>query len=119
MGNYTAPWKKYATFSGRATRAEFWTFSLINAVIYAVLAGIGASSKDMSAVGFGLYGAFALAALVPSLAVLWRRLHDTGRSGAWFFIAFVPFIGGIWLFVLTLLAGTPGPNQYGEAPQPA
>lgn len=119
MGNYAAPWKKYAQFSGRATRAEFWTFSLVNVVIYVVLAGIGASSKDLSVVGFGLYGAFALAALVPSLAVIWRRLHDTGRSGGWFFISLVPLIGGLWLFILTLLGGTAGPNQFGPDPRSA
>ena len=114
MGNYAAPWKKYATFSGRATRAEYWTFTLINVVIYAVLFGISSASDSMRGVGLGLYIVFAVATIVPSLAVLVRRLHDTDRSGAWFFISFVPFIGGLWLLVLTLLGGTPGPNKYGQ-----
>jgi uncharacterized membrane protein YhaH (DUF805 family) len=109
MGNYTAPWKKYATFSGRAGRGEFWTFVLINWVISAVLYQIGKSS------GFNLlYGIWELAILVPSIAVTWRRLHDSGRSGGWWFLVFLPFIGWIWLFILVLLGGTPGPNQHGE-----
>jgi hypothetical protein len=48
-----------------------------------------------------------------------RRLHDSGRSGGWFFIAFVPFIGGLWLLILTLLGGTPGENRFGPDPKAA
>jgi uncharacterized membrane protein YhaH (DUF805 family) len=119
MGNYIIPWKKYARFSGRATRAEFWTFALTNAVIFGVFGGIGASSTDLTDVAYTLGGVFIFAAAIPSLAVLIRRLHDTGRSGGWFFLAVIPFIGHLWLFVLTLLGGTVGPNQYGPDPQVA
>lgn len=57
-----------------------------------------------------------LATVVPSLAVTVRRLHDTGRSGWWWFIGLVPFVGGIVLLVLTLLDSTPD-NQYGPNPK--
>ena len=103
--------KKYATFSGRATRGQYWSFALINLAIIIVLEII-AQVANVNAILYvaGLYG---LAVLVPGLAVLVRRLHDTDRSGGWFFIALVPFIGGLWLLVLTLLGGTAGPNKYG------
>jgi uncharacterized membrane protein YhaH (DUF805 family) len=60
-----------------------------------------------------LYLAGAVAAFLLSLSLTIRRLHDQDKSGFWYFIAFVPFIGGIWLFVLTVLEGTPGPNRFG------
>jgi len=54
-----------------------------------------------------------LGLIVPSIAVLVRRLHDTGRSGWWYFISWVPCIGGIWLIVLLVSESTAGQNQYG------
>jgi uncharacterized membrane protein YhaH (DUF805 family) len=126
---YLTPWKKYATFSGRAGRAEFWTFWLVNVVIGGVLWGIGlgtASTDATTGLSTGMstpilvvYVLFGLAILLPSLAVSVRRLHDSGRSGGWYFISFVPCIGPFWLLVLMALAGTPGANQYGEDPRTA
>jgi uncharacterized membrane protein YhaH (DUF805 family) len=60
---------------------------------------------------------FSLAAFLPSLAIMVRRLHDIGRSGWWYFIAFVPFVGGIVLLIFTLLDSEPGPNLYGPNPK--
>jgi uncharacterized membrane protein YhaH (DUF805 family) len=129
MGSYATPWKKYATFSGRATRGEYWSFVLINAVIALVLyiplfvtAGSATSSSDASNPSPLVYlpgGIFELAIIIPTLAVLVRRLHDSDRSGGWFFISFVPFIGGLWLLILTLLGGTAGANKYGADPRAA
>lgn len=124
---YLTPWKKYATFSGRARRGEFWTFWLVNAVIAGVLEGVGFAigrndDGTFNSSGMALMvvvGLFGLASFIPNLAVTVRRLHDSGRSGGWFFIAFVPCIGGLWLLVLLLLGGTPGANQYGEDPRTA
>jgi uncharacterized membrane protein YhaH (DUF805 family) len=111
--------KKYATFSGRARRKEYWMFALFNLIF-----GVAALMLDVmlgtavEEAGFGLfYGLFLLAITVPSLAVLVRRLHDLGKSGWWFFISFVPLIGGIWLFALTLSDSQPGDNQYGPYPK--
>ncbi|MFY7960951.1 MAG: DUF805 domain-containing protein, partial [Elsteraceae bacterium] len=60
---------------------------------------------------------FALGMLIPTLAVLVRRLHDTNRSGWWFLLAFLPVIGQIWLFVLLVLDSHPGDNRFGPNPK--
>lgn len=117
---YVVPWKKYAEFSGRAGRAEYWTFTLINMVIGVALCVIALLTAGGEHGSFGpamfLYWVFLLAAFIPGLAVLVRRLHDTDKSGWWFLIVFVPIVGGIVLLVFMLLDGTPGPNQYGPGP---
>jgi uncharacterized membrane protein YhaH (DUF805 family) len=118
MNWYLKVLKNYFVFSGRAGRKEYWMFVLFN-IIFAVVAAIldnvlGITIKD---VGYGpIYLLYALATFIPGLAVLVRRLHDTGRSGWWFFIAFVPCIGGIWLLVLAATAGDVGANEYGAEP---
>lgn len=115
MHYYTDVLKKYASFQGRARRSEYWMFALFNVVIALVLLGLAAATK--STVFYVLYIAYILAVILPSLGVLVRRLHDTGRSGGWFFISFVPFVGGLVLFIFTLLEGNPGPNEYGPNPK--
>ncbi|MFJ9119616.1 DUF805 domain-containing protein [Streptomyces sp. NPDC102394] len=109
--------KKYAEFSGRSRRNEYWMFALFVGIIDVILAVIPIASKTPAL--FALLGIFYLAILVPSLAVGVRRMHDTGRSGWWLLIGAVPFIGGIWLLVLTCLDSQPGPNQYGPNPKEA
>ena len=111
----------YADFSGRARRKEYWMFTLI-----ATLIGLGlyvamlvfASVSDILGGLFGLlYFAFALALFLPNLAAAVRRLHDTGRSGWWYLIAFVPIVG-IFVFVYFLASeGDAGPNEYGPDPK--
>lgn len=80
---------KYADFSGRASRSEYWWF-----VLFIVLASLG-----ISMISDVLGGIFALATLLPSIAAATRRLHDTNRSGWWQLICLVPIIGGIVLIV--------------------
>ncbi|MFD6921584.1 DUF805 domain-containing protein [Streptomyces sp. NPDC059944] len=115
MHYYTDVLKKYASFQGRARRSEYWMFALFNVVIALVLLGLAAATK--STVFYVLYIVYILAVILPSLGVLVRRLHDTGRSGGWFFISFVPFVGGLVLFIFTVLEGNPGPNEYGPNPK--
>lgn len=115
MHYYTDVLKKYASFQGRARRSEYWMFALFNVVIALVLLGLAAATK--STVFYVLYIAYILAVILPSLGVLVRRLHDTGRSGGWFFISFVPFVGGLVLLIFTVLEGNPGPNEYGPNPK--
>jgi uncharacterized membrane protein YhaH (DUF805 family) len=111
--------QKYADFSGRARRSEFWFFVLFN-IIVSIVASILDSilHTKMGSTGTGIIGTLAgLALLVPGIAVAIRRLHDTNRSGWWFLIVLVPFVGGIVLLVFNAMEGTPGDNSYGASPK--
>lgn len=112
---------KYAVFTGRASRAEYWWFALFQAIVGLVLTLVFGlyNQNDPGAlqyVGYTVYGLYGLATLLPSIGVSVRRLHDTGRGGGWIFISLVPLIGGIWFIVLTVLPGEPGSNRFGSAP---
>jgi uncharacterized membrane protein YhaH (DUF805 family) len=114
--------KNYATFGGRARRSEYWWWMLFVAVGNAVMGGSGLGVWGFSlgpaqTSEGGLAAVFALLTFIPTLAVTWRRLHDTDRSGAWFFIQLVPVIGTIWLFVLAVQDGTWGVNRFGGSPK--
>lgn len=127
------PLRKYADFNGRARRSEFWLFWLfvvgIEIVFMVVLSAVGGSAMMMTdpsaAVGFGgtagvimlIYLAVMLGLLIPSLAVSFRRLHDTNRTAWWLLIALVPFLGALVLLVFYVLDGTPGPNRFGPDPK--
>jgi len=119
MSWYVAVLKKYAVFTGRARRKEYWMFALFN-IIFLIVAAIldnliGTANPNT---GYGLiYFLYALAVFLPGLGVLIRRLHDIGKSGWWFFIALIPLIGGIWLLVLLVTDSQPGENQYGPNPK--
>ncbi len=123
---YLKALKQYADFGGRARRTEFWMFVLVNVIISIVLGIVDAATgtADAYAVGGmasfspGILGSiYALAVLIPSIAVTVRRLHDTDRSGWWFFIQLIPIVGGIVLLVFTCLEGTRGPNRFGADPK--
>lgn len=111
--------KKYAVFSGRAQRAEYWYFFLFYALIYIVLYLLAwlVSSDGAGAVIMTLTGLFSLGMLIPSLAVTVRRLHDTDRSGWWYLIQCVPFAGSVVMLVFTVQDGTQGENRYGADPK--
>ena len=113
--------KKYADFSGRSQRAEYWYFVLFYVLIFLALSVVdGVAGVMYEEVGIGLLGGlFALAMLIPSLAVTVRRLHDTSRSGWWILISLIPLIGEIVLFVFTCLDSTPDTNAYGPNPKAA
>ncbi|MCY0909058.1 MAG: DUF805 domain-containing protein [Sulfobacillus thermotolerans] len=107
--------KKYAVFAGRAGRMEYWMFVLINAGMTVVLEFIDLLLTHNAAIPFE--GLYTLAVFIPGLAVLIRRLHDTGHSGWWLLIAMIPVIGWIVLFVFTVKGSDPGMNDYGPNPQ--
>jgi len=107
--------ERYAKFDGRASRAEFWWFVLANLVVHFVLALLS-QAADIFVVVEVLY---ALAVIVPTIAVGIRRLHDTDRSGWLLLLAFIPIIGGIVLVVFYATAGTDGANKFGAAAEPA
>jgi uncharacterized membrane protein YhaH (DUF805 family) len=113
MSWYMQVLKKYAVFAGRARRKEFWMFFLVYLIIVVVLMII----ESILGLPGILSGIYSLALLIPSIAVTVRRLHDTGRTGWWWWIGLVPVIGIIVLLVFMALEGEPGPNQYGPDPK--
>ncbi len=119
MNWYISVLKNYATFQGRARRKEYWMFVLFNMifmVVAMILDNILGTTFYAAYYGF-IYLIYALALMIPSLAVSVRRLHDVGKSGGFIFIALIPIVGAIWLFVLTCTDGNPGSNSYGDNPK--
>jgi len=118
MNWYLEVLKKYTVFNGRASRREYWMFFLFN-FIFACVAIVldrvlGLTIKD---IGYGpIYLLYALGTLIPGIAVGIRRLHDTGRSGWYMLVAFIPCVGGIILLVLFATPGDVGENEYGPDP---
>ncbi|HHL21687.1 MAG TPA: DUF805 domain-containing protein [Aliiroseovarius sp.] len=117
---------KYATFSGRAPRSEYWWFILFTWVAMMLLSFVDSVMFGTVTVGPGTFmaysdtayfsGTFALATVVPTLAVAVRRLHDTDRSGWWILIGLIPLIGAIVLIVFFATEGTRGDNRFGPDP---
>ena len=118
MNWYLEALKKYAVFDGRARRREYWFFVLFNILITIALLFIDVFMATMEPqAGLGLLsGLYTLGVLIPSIAVLVRRLHDTNRSGWWFLLAFVPLLNLV-LLVFMFLDGTAGDNDYGRDPK--
>ncbi|QRG67199.1 DUF805 domain-containing protein [Brevibacillus choshinensis] len=104
--------KKYVAFSGRARRKEYWMFVLFSVIISLVLSLV----ENLIGIPQVLTSIYSLAVLLPSLGVLVRRLHDTGRSGWWFLLAFIPVIGTIILLVF-MCQDSKEDNQYGPNPK--
>lgn len=114
--------QKYAQFGGRSRRKEYWMFALINAIICCVLWAVAfgsvlTGSKAITMLLFTLCILYALAIIVPGLAVTVRRLHDINKTGWLILVCLVPFVGSIILLVLMCIEGDPGPNQYGPNPR--
>ena len=114
---------QYSDFSSRARRQEYWMFALFN-IVFAIIAlmldiflgttfefqGLGIGSGFVSIV-------YSLFVLIPNLALSVRRLHDVGKSGWFLLIAFIPFIGGVWLLILFLTDSQTETNQWGPNPK--
>ena len=113
MNWYFEVLKKYAVFDGRAHRTEFWLFFLFNFIIsffLGVIVGLVGSLWFITTL-------YALAVLIPGLAVSARRLHDTNRSGWWILTGLVPILGWIALLIFYVEDSRPGANQYGPESQ--
>ena len=112
-GCYVGTWKKYATFSGRARRREYW----FTCLFYTLIAfGLALATSVVPLVGLA-YLLFMLASILPLWAVMVRRLHDAGHSG-WFILwAFLPIVGPFILLIMMCKDSLPGSNKYGENPK--
>ena len=124
-----AAFQNYATFSGRATRGDYWWYVLAYVIVTIFLSVVdsvlfGSGSADVSAEGglamsysSGILGSlWMLANLIPSIAVAARRLHDTGRSGWWQLLVLIPVLGWIALIYFAVQKGTAGENRFGADP---
>jgi uncharacterized membrane protein YhaH (DUF805 family) len=124
MSWYILAWQRAADFSGRSRRKEYWLFNLLNALAFFVLVIVGITfdwalfgEGHKGGTAFYLIGIYGVVCFIPSLSVTVRRLHDIGKSGWWYFIAFVPIVGGLILFVFTLLDSEPYANPWGQDPK--
>lgn len=105
---------------GQEEKNIYWMFLLFN-IIFALVAMLvdnllGMRINEQIPYGY-LYLLYGLATFIPGIAVGVRRLHDVGKSGWWYLIAFIPLIGGLYLLYLFIQDGTPGSNEYGVNPK--
>jgi uncharacterized membrane protein YhaH (DUF805 family) len=117
-------WSNYANFKGRARRSEYWFIQLFLVATNIAVAVIdlalmnGDVERFIANGGGGIVGLiWIFATIVPALAVLIRRLHDTNRSGWWALIGLVPLAGAIVLLVFTVEDSNKGVNKYGDSPK--
>jgi uncharacterized membrane protein YhaH (DUF805 family) len=121
MSWFLMAWSRAADFSGRSRRSEYWYFQLFNffaGIVVCIFGYLFSSPDSMStlAIFCSVYG---LISFVPSLSVTVRRLHDTGKSGWWYLISFIPLIGAIILLAFMVVDSDPGWNEYGHSPKSA
>ena len=119
------PLKRYADFSGRSRRKEYWMWVLFQVILFTgvtIVGGIVFGFGDPASGGLGgilliLLALLGLAFLIPNIAVTVRRFHDQDKSGWWFLLNFIPYIGGIIVLVFMCIEGIKGPNRFGPDPQ--
>ncbi len=124
------PFRRYAEFSGRSRRKEYWMFALFMFLLFFGLSivvtvlGLGADAESgtlglLGGTGLIVFLLLALAVLIPSVAVTVRRFHDLDKSGWFYLLNFIPYVGPIIVFVMMCLEGTRGPNRFGPDPKAA
>ncbi|WP_225204504.1 DUF805 domain-containing protein [Novosphingobium huizhouense] len=123
------PYRRYADFSGRSRRMEYWMFVLLSVIVTAICAALmvaggwqgetlgGGEPSGTFWLGLGLMVVWIFGSLIPSIAVQVRRFHDQDRSGWMVLLGFIPYIGGIIVIVFMCLEGTRGANRYGPDPK--
>jgi uncharacterized membrane protein YhaH (DUF805 family) len=119
MKYYLQALSNYSNFRGRARRSEYWYFALFNG-LFSIAAAVldNLFGTAIEGIGYGpIYFIFALAMLIPSLAVGVRRLHDVGKSGWMLLVGLIPLVGAIWLLVLFFQDSQPGSNKWGDNPK--
>jgi uncharacterized membrane protein YhaH (DUF805 family) len=123
LNNYFGAMLRYFEFNGRSTRREYWwyTLGMVVAFIAAIVIDyqLGYIASGRKAIGPATLFSMIIH-IIPGVTLAVRRLHDTGKSGYWYFVSLIPFVGGLWLFYLT---GIKGPEfeaqQYGPDPRDA
>jgi uncharacterized membrane protein YhaH (DUF805 family) len=125
------PYKRYADFSGRSRRLEYWLFTLFYVLVIAALIILAVALEpswqtgEASGDGLGaasmailiLLGVFVVGSIIPGIAVTVRRFHDQDKSGWMYLLSFIPYVGGLILLVFMCIEGTRGDNSYGPDPK--
>ncbi len=118
MTSYFICLGKYATFSGRATRVEFWGYTIMNAIIVAALGYFYLNAPtQQQTLATALLLIYVGLTVCPSLAVMSRRWHDIGRTGKWLWLNLVPAVGTVVSLCFMLTRGEEGTNEYGRNPR--
>ena len=124
MNWYLKVLKQYVDFSGRARRKEYWMFMLIHFIIILMIVFLMIYSIDdldsdeaPDSIIMGVFLLYFFGTLLPSIAVTVRRLHDTGKSGWWYLINFIPYIGKFILLIFACMEGDARTNQWGANPK--
>ena len=131
MDQMILPLRRYAEFSGRSRRSEYWLFQLLQfmiAIFCLVLIFVGAGERGLAGIleigwsptttiGVALYCTWAILAIIPNIALTVRRFHDQNLAGWMVLFYFLPWIGGLVIFVFMCIPGTAGHNKYGSDPK--
>lgn len=130
MDKILRPWRHYVDFSGRSTRTEYWLFFIVNFAVLmllilvpAAMSGAGLHTSEavrsgaLAPIVFAPALLFMVAALIPSISVTVRRLHDSDKSGWLYLLTFVPYVGWVFFIVIGCWRGTFGENSYGFDPR--
>lgn len=104
---------KYAVFEGRSDRTEYWTFILCDSILIFGMMALSA----MAPFFWSIFILYRIAVTVPNIAAAVRRIHDTGRSGWWLLMIFIPVVGTVATIVFLALDSQPGDNRYGPNPK--
>lgn len=123
------PYRRYADFSGRSRRKEYWMFVLLTFIIVGVCMALmfaGGMSVDETGqsvpgplfwLGVALLGIWGVGSIIPSIAVQVRRFHDQDKSGWMVLLGFIPYVGSLIVFIFMCIEGTRGPNRFGGDPK--
>lgn len=122
--------KKYVDFQGRARRSEYWGYQLFQFILIMGLIflgllldfTVGGVTMDVEDDSFPIISTtfliiYVLGTFLPSLAITVRRLHDVGISGWVYLVSFFPYLGGLVIFVITVIDSQKGTNNYGPSPK--
>lgn len=118
------PLRRYAEFSGRSRRKEYWMFALLNVIVWTIICLIGlrgagtlfSDTDELMMYFLTTGGIYSLITFIPSLALAVRRLHDTSKSGWLLLLGLIPLVGGLLLLLFYLTEGTRGDNRFGPDP---
>lgn len=102
----------YCCFTGRASRSEYWWFQLFQFIVAFCVGFV----SELVGIGNWLSGLVSLVFFLPGLGLCWRRLHDIGRAGGWYFIGLIPVVGWIMLIVWLATESEMQPNRFGDVP---